>query len=656
MFWTGGNENFFRLGTMLGGRAGVSVEYYRLLESDRGNRFKTLGLINEPNCRKAEKADQYGLMIDVWDKDPGDYYPDVKVYGEPTGIVGLRKFPNPKFDAAKWNRDRYFQKPWEVEPPYLIGMSCGFCHIGFDPRNPPADPERPRWDNLAANMGNQYLREGQLFLGEGKIVFGNENGGKGLGPDSFLYQYARSQQPGTSETSRLSYDFINNPNMINPIFYLPFRATFEETTPDGVKHKVQHILKEGADSVGIPMASCRVYVNIGMEGQYWVTRLWNPLTGQKQRPFEIDKVRGGGPNDGYGPDFGKNWRDAESRMIDVESYLSTYLPARLKDAPGGQDFLKADAATLERGKVVFADNCARCHSNKQPFYPLKSDSDIKGFYRSSVLADSFLDHNTLTDDKRYPVSDLGTNMARSLASNATEGHVWEQFSSRDYKSQPKLAPVKLSVRMPSGEVISTTFSPPGGGRGYYRTPTLVSMWATAPYFHNNSLGVFNNDPSVKGSMAAFDDGVRKLLWPERRPGRVKLTNGETTLDVSIPALEDALVGMVMDKVRAGLPGVSSKLGIKEALLRAELEKATTKLMSKVRIPAGIPINLIANINVDNAAYALAAVLTSKSKQELAQRLLDLSDCPDLIEDKGHLYGSDLSDDEKNALIEFLKTF
>ena len=45
------------------------------------------------------------------------------------------------------------------------------------------------------------------------------------------------------------------------------------------------------------------------------------------------------------------------------------------------------------------------------------------------------------------------------------------------------------------------------------------MWATAPYFHNNALGKFTNDPSVAGRMAAFDDAVHKLLWPERREQR-----------------------------------------------------------------------------------------------------------------------------------------
>jgi hypothetical protein len=33
----------------------------------------------------------------------------------------------------------------------------------------------------------------------------------------------------------------------------------------------------------------------------------------------------------------------------------------------------------------------------------------------------------------------------------------------------------------------------------------------------------------------------------------------------------------------------------------------------------------------------------------------MSDCPDLVEDSGHTYGMGLTDDEKKALIEFLKT-
>ena len=41
--------------------------------------------------------------------------------------------------------------------------------------------------------------------------------------------------------------------------------------------------------------------------------------------------------------------------------------------------------------------------------------------------------------------------------------------------------------------------------------------------------------------------------------------------------------------------------------------------------------------------------------QLAEALLQLSDCPDLVEDSGHLYGADLTDAQKKDLIAFLKT-
>ena len=37
-------------------------------------------------------------------------------------------------------------------------------------------------------------------------------------------------------------------------------------------------------------------------------------------------------------------------------------------------------------------------------------------------------------------------------------------------------------------------------------------------------------------------------------------------------------------------------------------------------------------------------------------LLSVSKCPDFIVNKGHYFGSNLSDADKEALIEFLKTF
>src|SRR5947207_14879841 len=56
------------------------------------------------------------------------------------------------------------------------------------------------------------------------------------------------------------------------------------------------------------------------------------------------------------------------------------------------------------------------------------------------------------------------------------------------------------------------------GPGYYRTPSLVSIWSSAPFLHNNMLGKFTGDPSVAGRMDAFNAAIEKLLWHEKRKG------------------------------------------------------------------------------------------------------------------------------------------
>jgi hypothetical protein len=102
------------------------------------------------------------------------------------------------------------------------------------------------------------------------------------------------------------------------------------------------------------------------------------------------------------------------------------------------------------------------------------------------------------------------------------------------------------------------------------------------------------------------------------------------------------------------------------------------------IPKGTPISLIANIQLlaespyleDKAKHAkqLFGVLlklkqalkslpenpsdmeASKALAPLVDDLISISKCPDYIVNKGHYFGSNLSDDDKNALIELLKTF
>jgi hypothetical protein len=74
------------------------------------------------------------------------------------------------------------------------------------------------------------------------------------------------------------------------------------------------------------------------------------------------------------------------------------------------------------------------------------------------------------------------------------------------------------------------------------------------------------------------------------------------------------------------------------------------------IPKGTPLNLILNLSAGRAPYALKFYLKNKGNERLVvEELLKLSDCPDLIENRGHTYGSELTPAEKRDLIEFLKT-
>ncbi len=93
------------------------------------------------------------------------------------------------------------------------------------------------------------------------------------------------------------------------------------------------------------------------------------------------------------------------------------------------------------------------------------------------------------------------------------------------------------------------------------------------------------------------------------------------------------------------------------------------------IPEGTPVSLLANVDpqADPAELLDLGVKIQKSllkikfekldsaaarellNTEVAPLLFKASKCPDLIEDSGHYFGTDLSDADKRALIEFLKT-
>ena len=273
--------------------------------------------------------------------------------------------------------------------------------------------------------------------------------------DSFIYQYLTIQQPGTSETSRFSNDFINGPVMMHSIYRLFDRlklAHTEKITPAqreliesmyrnaGLKLddpsgalagtaaeptiRTPHVLADGADSMGVLMASTRVYVNEGMMWQTWVhTMALNPfdLKESMARNFttkEFDLI-GEVRKDPNSP-----WMQTEKRMPNMATFLGTHDSYPLKDAQeakrdgkpskSGRDYLTTDAAVLRRGKIAFADKCAQCHSSKRPENLSGNAEQQKEAWRQLVLSDDFLTNNYMSDDQRYPVSELGHRVALKI--------------------------------------------------------------------------------------------------------------------------------------------------------------------------------------------------------------------------------------------------
>jgi hypothetical protein len=738
--WTGGNDRFWdeisqtSVGTL---DFLKTLSSHPKLKASRDNRWYYLGLVNEPCFEKATgpDPDRFGLWLDKRRADcPPDpfeneqKYPGVKTgargknlpvgsyYGWASGVVGLRLFPNPAFDEAaqkKWDAKRYYEDPSyyfskDLVKPYRVGMSCGFCHIGPNPVNPPADPENPQWANLSANVGAQYFWVDRIFTWESD-------------PSSFAFQLFHTSRPGALDTSLVSSDYINNPRTMNALYALGPRLELarrwgKETLAGGGLNNAQfndyfksgpltryfekpatafapRVLKDGADSVGPLGALNRVYLNIGLFSEEWL-RHFNPMVGGKPiSPIEIAVAR---KNSSY-------WQATETQTPAVAAFfLRTTAPHHLADAPGGPAYLTQDAAQLTRGKEVFAERCARCHSSKVPeaapgvdpggcsgpgyldcwnkYWAWTKTDEFKQKMRAIVLAGDFLDGNYLSTELRVPVTLLETNACSPLATNAIAGNIWDNFSSQTYKT---LTPVgTITVHDPFTGA-AKAYKMPGGGRGYTRPASLISLWSTAPFLLSNSVGKFNPDPSVAGRMDSFQDSIEQMLWPERR-------EKDALLGDKVPGHIDRTTRPSYLRVPGGyLPEFLQKQ-------RKLAERLTPQILGEGGIeigpiPAGTPVNLLSNVNVlpdemsdrqrlghDKQLLDLLLrvkadllALPKNATEEQARQvfgnlrgpLLSLSKCPDFVVNRGHYFGTSyfkeepgLSDEDKRALIEFLKTF
>jgi hypothetical protein len=257
------------------------------------------------------------------------------------------------------------------------------------------------------------------------------------------------------------------------------------------------------------------------------------------------------------------------------------------------------------------------------------------------------------------------------------GRVWEEYGSETLRARPAV-PDLDEIRK-------------GGGRGYLRNISLLSAWAHAPFMHNNAIGpelcggpeddmyvspyvgltreplppdrappCVPFDPSVEGRYELFLDSVELLLNPHLRTPKITLASEELILDVA-PKMEVA----------------GRELGLSVTIPPNVPQSSLGTLRYKDLI--GDSVLVVTDRDRLRAKYQ--GLLTEQQLDELVAGLTQVrrqvfEDTGDIVrslqtqwpfiekyyvnskarlENAGHTFGEDLSDDDKKALTAFLAT-
>ena len=646
MFATAFNDRFFTY--TYPQRLGAAIDWYKVLRADRrGDLFQAWGAVPDPDCcvpgaagcpaRSMEET--YGFQWCPGDpvllnfvgktgyRDPACDFQDAPFdattehgpndqrqdrcdlrFGTSTGALGLRKFPNPRFDAARWkavggwagmtkplstsrdNPDSRISRLFDasIEPPFRIGVACGGCHISYDPLKPPADATIP--------SGKTSTPWSATSTAASPICSAPACRKKLL-----EWQLVARARPGVVDTSALPMDFAANPGTMNAIINFKQRPLFEHDVlkwrkvaacaggakadqcwcePGRVgkcwerslkKEPVPHVLKGGEDSIGYNEAIQRVYFNIGScAEQCWVNhvpdlRAADPYQrNYGQTPFDIGQCR---------RDC-SSFRAIEDRLDDIKAFFLTARPTDLWKAralPSPRDLEVAlDAEFFEgavaEGRRVYAATCASCHSSqKGPF----ANAD----FHATDPRDPTLRVDWLGNDELRLASEVGTYPGRALHSNHMKSRVWEQYGSLTLQSKP------ADPNRP--EIMK------GGGRGYYRNISLLSTWAHAPFMHNNAIGpelcgkpsvpeldfytspyvdqtgrplsgpdCWRYDPSVEGRYSLYKASMEQLLNPGKRIRKVQALDEDLVIDIAPKAeLLGHTLGLTL-RIPKGFPTVA----------------------------------------------------------------------------------------------------
>jgi hypothetical protein len=310
-----------------------------------------------------------------------------------------------------------------------------------------------------------------------------------------------------------------------------------------------------------------------------------------------------------------------------------------------------------------------------------------------------------------PVTLLRTNACSPLATNALRGNIWDNFSSESYKRLPSVGVITVADPF---DGTPKPYAMPAGGRGYTRPPSLISLWSTAPYLLNNSVGpfsyrqvaapdgrTFEASPmvGVDDRMKVFEPSIEQMLWPQKRDrdpilgakvhGVIDRTTSVSWIVIAPHFLPDALKP-AQGVLKAFYPGSVYDPAQKASLMRQfpgypNLGPDMKGALVLGPIPEGMPVNLLANVKLQSESanpidglvntYRLLVVAHYLKRDlkdvptvsgpalrdhfdNVRKPLLALSKCPDFVVNKGHLFGTDafnnqagLSKDERSWGVE-----
>jgi hypothetical protein len=334
----GGQKFFFGLANHPDPAKRIVIGFANVIATPRDQRFDVWGVINDPDCT----ANPAG---------GADLCPDPTA----TGVVGIRKFPGPGGST-------------------MYGASCASCHAGFDPLNPPVDPNAPTWANIHATIGNQYMKFGKIFAAN-------------LAPTDPRGLLFAAWPDGAVDTQLLFSDNIHNPGVVTAFWQWKNRPTFDVDMNERKMRNGQG----GEDDVGPDLAALRVYTNIGVCFQECTAPAQATNT-----PISIAACRANCAD--FPPES-----DLEALGAFLTSHNAPTFPGKV-----------ADKNHYNRGMVAFKKNCEGCHSTNGQLKHVLSDDEVV---------------SPITDEANT------TNTCRARTTMWERGQLWAEFSSELYKER-----------------------------------------------------------------------------------------------------------------------------------------------------------------------------------------------------------------------------